>query len=217
MSPRLAALLYATARHFDDRPITVIAGYRAPKVARKKGNPKSPHKKGIACDFRIDGVDNTVLRDYLRDTYTGVGVGYYPNAGFIHLDARGGKSAFWIDYSGPGERAEYSRDPDGDLVSGRVVERTRGQGGQPRDFEILGDDDGDGVLSFADDPGTLDLIPILAAPAPLPRLPAIPATATVSADPNPAVGRAAGSETPPETRNETPNAIAHPAVAPGSP
>ena len=25
---------------------------RAPKIAREKGNPKSPHKKGVACDFR---------------------------------------------------------------------------------------------------------------------------------------------------------------------
>src|SRR5262245_58645739 len=55
MSPRLAELLYATAHHFGDRTITVIAGYRAPKVARKKGNSRSPHKKGVACDFRVEG------------------------------------------------------------------------------------------------------------------------------------------------------------------
>ena len=110
-------------------PITVIAGYRAPKIARKKGNPKSPHKKGLACDFRVVGVPNETLRDYAR-TLPRTGVGYYPNSGFVHLDSRDGKSAFWIDYSRPGERARYEKpdtegerlpegpDPQGDEGSG---------------------------------------------------------------------------------------------------
>jgi uncharacterized protein YcbK (DUF882 family) len=118
MAPRLAELLYATAHHFGDRPITVVAGYRAPKVARKKGNTRSPHKKGVACDFRVDGVKVTEVRDYVRRAFQGVGVGYYPNSGFIHLDVGRKQSAFWIDYSGPGERADYSADPDGDIRNG---------------------------------------------------------------------------------------------------
>lgn len=116
MSPRLADLIYATARHFNDAQIMVVDGYRAPRVARKKGNPKSPHKKGVACDFRVDGVANTTLRDYLRSAFQRIGVGYYPNSGFVHLDVGRKRSAFWIDYSGPGQRAVYSKDPEGDLV-----------------------------------------------------------------------------------------------------
>jgi uncharacterized protein YcbK (DUF882 family) len=115
MATRLAFLLYETARHFNFGKVLVVAGYRAPRVAKEKGNPKSPHKKGLACDFRVEGVANTELRDYLRSAFGHVGVGYYPNSDFVHLDTRQGASAFWIDYSAPGERARYSKSPDEDL------------------------------------------------------------------------------------------------------
>jgi len=117
MSTRLAQLIYDVDKHFGFKRILVVAGYRAPRIAREKGNPKSPHKKGVACDFRIDGVPNTELRDYER-TLPHVGVGYYPNSEFVHLDVdpmRNKRSAFWIDYSRPGERAKYSKNPEGDL------------------------------------------------------------------------------------------------------
>jgi len=117
MSSRLAQLLYETAQHFEWKKLLVVAGYRAPKIARKKGNPKSPHKQGLACDFRVDGIANTELRDFLRAQFQRVGVGYYPNSDFVHLDVRAKVSAFWIDYSGPGERAKYSRHPEDDLKS----------------------------------------------------------------------------------------------------
>ena len=68
--------------------------------------------KGLACDFRVEGVKTTDLRDYLRKTFDKVGVGYYPNSTFVHLDVRKDRSAFWIDYSGPGERAVYSENPE---------------------------------------------------------------------------------------------------------
>jgi uncharacterized protein YcbK (DUF882 family) len=114
ISERLARLLYETSRQFDFARLEVVAGYRAPRVAREKGNPKSPHKRGLACDFRVDGVTNEVLRDYVRQ-FPRVGVGYYPNSGFVHLDVRDKVSAFWVDYSGPGERARYSATPDEDV------------------------------------------------------------------------------------------------------
>jgi Bacterial protein of unknown function (DUF882) len=98
----------------------VIAGYRAPKIAKEKGNPRSPHKQGLACDFKLDGVALPTLRDYLRSSFDKVGVGYYPNAGFVHLDVGRKKSAFWIDYSHPGESAKYSPDAPGDVKSGRA-------------------------------------------------------------------------------------------------
>src|SRR5262249_11817066 len=102
--------------------ILVVAGYRAPRIAKSKGNPKSPHKKGLACDFRVEGVANTDLRDYLRGAFGRVGVGYYPNSDFLHLDVRQKVSAFWIDYSGPGERAKYSKTPEDDLEAEKVAQ-----------------------------------------------------------------------------------------------
>jgi hypothetical protein len=76
--------------------------------------------KGLACDFRVEGIKDTELRDYLRRSFDKVGVGYYPNSSFVHLDVRKDRSAFWIDYSGPGDRAVYSENPKEDLRSGRA-------------------------------------------------------------------------------------------------
>jgi uncharacterized protein YcbK (DUF882 family) len=120
IADRLPQLLYVIGHHFGDRAISIVAGYRAPKIAKEKGNPRSPHKAGLACDFKIDGVELTALRDYVRNTFEKVGVGYYPNSGFVHLDVGRKANAFWIDYSYPGGRAEYSADPIGDLKSGRA-------------------------------------------------------------------------------------------------
>src|SRR6185312_626125 len=50
MSTRLAQLIYEVDKHFGFKRVLVVAGYRAPRIAREKGNPKSPHKKGVACD-----------------------------------------------------------------------------------------------------------------------------------------------------------------------
>ena len=122
MATRLASLIYDTSKHFNFGKILVVAGYRAPKVAREKGNPKSPHKKGLACDFRVDGIANTELRDFLRGAFGRIGVGYYPNSDFVHLDVRQKVSAFWIDYSGPGERAKYSKTPAADLEAEKVAQ-----------------------------------------------------------------------------------------------
>lgn len=117
MSPRLLKLIYQTGRHWPGRRVEVVSGYRHPNVAK---NPHSPHMQGLAADFRVVGVTNTELRDYLRRSFDKVGVGYYPNSSFVHLDIRKGPSAFWIDYSGPGERALYSQNPGDDLKSGRA-------------------------------------------------------------------------------------------------
>jgi uncharacterized protein YcbK (DUF882 family) len=117
INPRLVRLIYETGRHYGDRRIEVVSGYRHPRVAK---NPRSPHMKGQACDLRVAGVKNAELRDFLRQRFKNVGVGYYPNSSFVHLDVRKGSSAFWIDYSGPGETALYSDDPVFDLVTGRA-------------------------------------------------------------------------------------------------
>jgi uncharacterized protein YcbK (DUF882 family) len=117
MDPRLMRLLFQTGHHWPGRRLEVVSGYRHPDVAK---NPHSPHMKGLACDFRVEGVKTAELRDYLRRTFDKVGVGYYPNSTFVHLDVRKDRSAFWIDYSGPGERAVYSATPNDDLKNGRA-------------------------------------------------------------------------------------------------
>lgn len=117
MNPRLTRLLYEIGQHYPGRRIEVVSGYRHPRFAK---NPHSPHMKGLACDMRVVGVKNTELRDFFRQRFKSVGVGYYPNSSFVHLDVRRGASAFWIDYSGPGETAIYSRNALDDLRLSRT-------------------------------------------------------------------------------------------------
>lgn len=105
LNSRLVGLLYKIARHYPAQRVEVISGYRAPRIARRKGTRHSNHPRGRAADIRVPGISNERLRDYLR-TLPRVGVGYYPNSQFVHLDVRD-HSAFWIDRSGPGERPSY--------------------------------------------------------------------------------------------------------------
>ena len=109
INQRLIEVLYATARHYQNAKLFIVAGYRAPKIAKQKGNPRSAHKRGVACDFQLAGVSPETVRDYLREAYHNIGVGYYPNAGFVHVDVGRKRPAYWIDYSHPGERARYGQ------------------------------------------------------------------------------------------------------------
>ena len=111
MNERLLAILAQVSDHFGGRPLRVVSGFRTTSWVEE-----SKHPLGRACDFVVLGVPNTVLRDYLR-TLDSVGVGYYPNSTFVHLDVRD-KNTYWVDYAGPGEpprltpTAVIPRDPN---------------------------------------------------------------------------------------------------------
>ncbi len=96
MNDRLLMIMAQVSDHFGGRPLRVVSGYRTTSWVEE-----SKHPLGRACDFVVLGVPNTVLRDYLR-TLDSVGVGYYPNSTFVHLDVRD-KNTYWVDYAGPGE------------------------------------------------------------------------------------------------------------------
>lgn len=93
---RLVRLLAQVSDHFGGRALRVVSGYRSQSYFED-----SRHRSGQAIDFSIPGVPNEVIRDYLR-TLPRVGVGYYPNSSFVHLDVRA-VSTYWVDYAGPGE------------------------------------------------------------------------------------------------------------------
>jgi uncharacterized protein YcbK (DUF882 family) len=108
---RLIALVGIVSDHFGGRRLEVISGYRP--YSPKQHTAHSNHNIGHAMDFRVIGVPNEVVRDFCRTLRT-VGVGYYPNSVFVHLDART-DSAFWVDFSRPGEPPRYGEggvDPD---------------------------------------------------------------------------------------------------------
>jgi LysM repeat protein len=93
---RLIRLLVEVSDRFAGRPLRVVSGYRTASYYED-----SRHKQSSAVDFVVVGVPNAIICEYLRELED-VGVGYYPNSSFVHLDVRK-ESAYWVDYSGPGE------------------------------------------------------------------------------------------------------------------
>lgn len=102
---RLARLLARVSDHFGGRRITIVSGYRTEGGYTREN---SQHIRGHALDLRVQGVPNSVLRDYLRRTFKRVGVGYYPRSRFVHVDVRD-KSSYWVDWSRPGQAPRYQR------------------------------------------------------------------------------------------------------------
>ena len=96
--PRLIKLLYKIADRFNARQVNLISGYRESIGETVESN----HTRGRAVDFMIPGTKLAAVAYYAK-TLGHVGVGFYPTAGFIHLDVRDGRSYFWVDRSGPGK------------------------------------------------------------------------------------------------------------------
>ncbi len=101
---RLVSLLGIVSNHFGSRKIEVVSGFRP--YTPTQYTPHSNHNHGKAVDFHVVGVPNEAVRDFCR-TLKNVGCGYYPNSMFVHMDVRDA-SAFWIDYSKPGEPPRYN-------------------------------------------------------------------------------------------------------------
>jgi uncharacterized protein YcbK (DUF882 family)/LysM repeat protein len=105
IDPRLATLVGMVSNHFGGRTIRVVSGYRP--YSPTQYTPHSNHNVGRAMDFMVEGVPNTIVRDFCRN-FRNTGVGYYPNSTFVHLDVRAAK-VYWVDYSRPGEPPRYDR------------------------------------------------------------------------------------------------------------
>jgi uncharacterized protein YcbK (DUF882 family) len=116
ISERLIRLLVRVSDTFGGRTIHVVSGYRSTSYFAD-----SRHKSGEAVDFSIVGVPNVVLRQYLL-LLDDVGVGYYPNSSFVHLDVRGCPMQ-WVDYAGPGEAPRRTpRQPPRNVVAVKKAE-----------------------------------------------------------------------------------------------
>ena len=100
---RLIRMLVRISDHFGGKPIYVVSGFRP--YSPRQHTKHSRHNLGRAVDFRVHGVSKEELRDYCR-RLSNVGVGYYPNSSFVHLDVRS-YPAYWVDVSRPGERPQY--------------------------------------------------------------------------------------------------------------
>ena len=70
------------------------------------------------------GIENIELYNFLK-TLPKVGVGYYPNSTFVHLDVRDRKY-MWTDVSEPGEPARYVRSGEPGSAEQIASESTEG-------------------------------------------------------------------------------------------
>jgi uncharacterized protein YcbK (DUF882 family) len=98
--PRLVEIVAALSRHYRDARIEVISGYRA----RPYGAPHSKHFLGRAMDVHVDGVNSRKAARWVWENFRGVGVGFYPNQDFLHIDVRD-LDVRWVDQARHGESA----------------------------------------------------------------------------------------------------------------
>jgi len=91
---RLVTILSHVYDHFGGKRIELLSGYRFQR------RTTSNHFHGAAADIRIPGIDPRKIRSYVETLDAGgMGVGWYPNVGFVHVDVRQPPSYRWIDYS----------------------------------------------------------------------------------------------------------------------
>jgi len=200
---RLIALVGQVANHFGSRKLEVISGFRP--YSPTQYTPHSNHNIGRALDFRVVGVPNEVLRDYCK-TLRNVGVGYYPNSTFVHLDVRD-TPATWIDYSKPGEPPRYNApNLDADEGTSDVSEEA--------------------VTPETTRSGEAPLAPLPATPSPTatpagvptspspPPLPVVPAPSIAQPPPAPVTAPPAATQVPVQAAPAVPTTVPPPPSAP---
>ena len=90
------------------RPIEIVSGYR------NQQKQTSYHFKGSAADIRIPGISNRKVRGFVESLDGGgMGVGFYPRVGFVHVDVRPPPSYRWIDRSRSNPNSADKRPPRG--------------------------------------------------------------------------------------------------------
>ena len=96
---KLLDLLYVLSRDLDiHEPYHIISGYRSPEtnsMLRRNGRgvaSKSFHMKGKAIDIALPHLHVNTIRRAAAGLKAG-GVGYYPGAGFVHVDI--GPVRYW--------------------------------------------------------------------------------------------------------------------------
>ena len=78
------SMLADVAWRYEGKTIEYVSAFRVHRGESRT----SPHRDARAIDFRIRGVALREIRDYLWRNYTEVGVGWYPEGQYIHMDSR---------------------------------------------------------------------------------------------------------------------------------
>ena len=83
-------------RDYFGKPVIINSAYRSPEHNKSVGGSAgSYHVKGMAADIQIAGVSAVELAYYAQTITNGVGVYYYGNTNFIHVDTRP-RETFWL-------------------------------------------------------------------------------------------------------------------------
>lgn len=94
----LLVMLADVAAQYPGKPIEYISAFRA------VDGHTSRHWQGRALDFRIPGVTTTELRDYVWTHHSRLGLGWYPEGDFIHMDHRPGDADYAWTHTGGRDR-----------------------------------------------------------------------------------------------------------------
>jgi uncharacterized protein YcbK (DUF882 family) len=82
------ALLADVAARFPNHEIEVVSAVRAEPDRSRAGIKHSKHWSGHAIDLIVRGAKQTEVRDAMWANHRDIGVGWYPQSGFIHIDYR---------------------------------------------------------------------------------------------------------------------------------
>jgi uncharacterized protein YcbK (DUF882 family) len=106
VDPRLYEQLSRIYDHFGKRRIELVSGFRFTSKS------SSRHWHASAMDIRIADVTIREIYEYAESLdLGGMGIGIYPNSGFVHVDFRapGEPSYRWIDRSRPEDDERASK------------------------------------------------------------------------------------------------------------
>lgn len=78
----LLVMIADVAAHYPGKTIEYVSAFRA------LDRHTSRHWQGRAFDFRIPGVPTTEIRDYIWTHHGHLGLGWYPEEDFVHMDHR---------------------------------------------------------------------------------------------------------------------------------
>ena len=82
------ALLADVAARFPGHDIEVISAVRDEPDRTREGIKHSKHWDGHAIDLNVRGAKLSEVRDAMWKNHHDIGVGWYPEGGFIHIDYR---------------------------------------------------------------------------------------------------------------------------------
>jgi uncharacterized protein YcbK (DUF882 family) len=113
------ALLADLSARFPDHEIEIVSAVRAEPDRTRDGIKHSKHWDGHAIDLRVIGVKLADVRDAMWKNHHDIGVGWYPEEEFIHIDYR--PDVHDTSWTQPHYNADYiynprwsrvARDPD---------------------------------------------------------------------------------------------------------